>query len=56
MYLREVRCMTYAENVLTAYQSRAASDNWAGWAIANPTLETILNEAEMLYAKETADE
>jgi hypothetical protein len=47
-YYGELRRMILAENIVTAYHARAQSESWAAWAAKNPTLERILNEAEIL--------
>lgn len=39
----EIRRMIAADNVVKAYRSRAASDNWAQWAQKNPEMSRLLN-------------
>ena len=40
--------MIYSENIVTAYRSRAQSNNWAEWVQSNPGLAGMLAEAEKL--------
>jgi len=40
--------MIYAENIVTAYSSRAQSNNWAEWVSSNPGLADMLADAEQL--------
>lgn len=40
--------MIHAENIVTAYRSRAQSKNWAEWVNSNPVLADMLAEAEKL--------
>ena len=40
--------MIAAENIVTAYLSRRASQNWGKWAQDNPALEKIILDAEVL--------
>jgi hypothetical protein len=40
--------MIHAENIVTAYRSRAQSPNWAEWVKSNPALADILSDAERL--------
>jgi len=40
--------MIYAENIVTAYRSRAQSNNWAEWVVSNPGLADMLADAEKL--------
>lgn len=47
-YFGELKRMIYAENIITAYRSRAQSDNWASWVNSNPKLADMLAEAEKL--------
>ena len=42
---KEIREMTLADNVLRAYRSRQASENWAAWAEAHPGENRLLIEA-----------
>jgi hypothetical protein len=44
----ELRRMIYAENIITAYKSRAQSNDWAKWIKDNPTAAEMLAEAEMI--------
>jgi len=46
--------MVIAENIHTAYQSRARAKNWAAWVKDNPVLADLLDEARQL-AEETND-
>jgi hypothetical protein len=47
-YFGELRRMIYAENIVTAYRSRAQSQNWASWVNSNPVMADMLAEAEKL--------
>ena len=47
-YYGELRRMIVAENIVTAYHSRAQSKNWASWVESNPGLADMLAEAEKL--------
>lgn len=49
-YYGEMNRMIAAENIVTAYESRKRSQNWAEWTQSNPRLAAILAEAEKLYA------
>jgi hypothetical protein len=40
--------MSVVQNIVTAYQSRAKSDNWADWASKNPGLNSLLNHAMLI--------
>lgn len=40
----EIQAMLLVDNVVTAYRSRAASDNWAEWAARNPAANLLLTE------------
>ncbi len=42
----EVRRLVTAENIVKAYQGRAAAENWATWANENPVLSALLFEVE----------
>jgi hypothetical protein len=46
---QEIRSMSLSENVYSAYQERARSENWAQWAEANPGKARLINAAGMLY-------
>lgn len=48
--VRELRAMTYAENVVKAYRERAKAENWAAWASANPGKARLL-EAGASYGE-----
>jgi len=48
LYFGETRRMILAENIATAYRARKQSENWAQWAQANPIMEKILIETEIL--------
>jgi hypothetical protein len=48
LYFGEIRRMIAAENIVTAYLSRRASQNWGKWAQDNPALEKIILDAEVL--------
>lgn len=39
---KELRRMILAENVVSAYKSRAASDNWVFWSQENPEQDALL--------------
>lgn len=45
-YYGELRRLILAENIVTAYQTRKRSENWAAWAENNPVMAKILAEAE----------
>jgi len=45
----EIRMMTLADNVVTAYKERARSENWKEWTENNPGKAHILNTAGRLY-------
>jgi hypothetical protein len=47
-YYGELRRMIVAENIVTAYRSRAQSNNWAEWVNSNPGLADMLADAEKL--------
>jgi hypothetical protein len=47
-YFGELRKMIYAENLVTAYRSRAQSKNWAEWVNSNPVMADMLADAEKL--------
>ncbi len=47
-YFGELHRLIVAENILTAYQSRARSNNWAEWVSQNPKMANLLIEAEKL--------
>ena len=53
-YAGELRRMVIAENIQTAYQSRARAKNWAAWVKDNPALADLLDEARQL-AEDTDD-
>ena len=38
----ELKSMVLAENVVSAYESRAKAENWAAWANKNPELSKLL--------------
>jgi len=41
--------MIYADNIVNAYRSRAASNgNWAAWATSYPKIAALLAEAEKI--------
>jgi hypothetical protein len=42
--VRETRALEMTERVVSAWQSRAGSKNWAEWAKKNPELQRVLNE------------
>jgi hypothetical protein len=44
----EMRRMAAQENIVTAYQSRKTSENWAEWATKNPSLVSILADVESI--------
>jgi len=46
---QEVRSMTLADNVYSAYKERARSENWAEWASTHPTKARLLAEVGLLY-------
>lgn len=46
--MRDMRRMVATENVIAAYRGRAAAENWAKWAKANPGLSDLLNWAAMV--------
>lgn len=43
---KELRALMTAENIVTAFRSRAASSNWVAWAESNPRLAHRLLEIE----------
>ena len=47
-YVRELRCLILAENIVHAYKIREASSNWAAYALDNPEMASILVEAQKL--------
>jgi len=47
-YFGELRRMIVSENIVTAYQSRAQSKDWASWVNKNPVMANLLAEAERL--------
>lgn len=47
----ELNRMIATENILIAYQSRKASDNWGQWGQDHPDLEKILIDAELINAR-----
>lgn len=49
-YYGEINRLIYAEHIVSAYRSRAQSNNWMEWAASNPRLATMLAEAEKLHA------
>jgi hypothetical protein len=48
LYYGELRRMILAENIVIHYRRRAASSNWAAYALDNPEMAQILLEAEKL--------
>lgn len=40
--------MILAENIVTAYRSRAQSNNWAEWVSTHPLMAEMLADAEKL--------
>ena len=46
----EYICLITADNIVSSYESRARSANWAEWAQSNPRMAGILAEATKLYA------
>jgi hypothetical protein len=44
----EIRGMIMAENVVNAYLSRKASDNWGKWAADNPKMDELLKRIEVM--------
>jgi hypothetical protein len=55
-YLRELRCMRVAENLVAAYRSRQQSNNWAEWIESNPKLADMLAVAERLYLEDETED
>jgi hypothetical protein len=48
-YFGELRRMMIAENIVRAYEGRAAhKGGWAAWSTDNPELSELLHAAEML--------
>jgi len=41
--------MQIAEYIIQAYQSRAASNNWATWAKSHPEQNELLMTAQRIY-------
>jgi len=50
---REVRAMVLAENVMRAYRTRKAAQNWVEWAKQHPEDNALLNEAMKLWQMQT---
>jgi hypothetical protein len=48
LYYGETQRMITAENIVFAYRSRAASEDWGAWAQKYPDLEKLLIDVEML--------
>lgn len=48
LYDKEQKLLALAENIVYAYRDRQASQNWGAWAIENPNLSRLLNEAMLL--------
>ena len=46
---QEVRTMTLADNVYSAFKERARSENWAEWAGKFPDKARLLADAGRLY-------
>ena len=46
---QEVRSMTLADNVYSAYKERARAENWAEWAGTHPAKARLLAEVGQLY-------
>ena len=46
-FFGELRRMIAAENIVNAYNSRAAAENWAEWTQKNPMLARILADVEI---------
>lgn len=44
----EIRRMTFAENVKSAYLSRKGSTNWGAWAQDHPRQDRLLTEIEVM--------
>ena len=42
----EMRRMVVVDNILTAYKSRKAAEDWAKWASDNPANARLLNDVE----------
>ena len=47
-YFGELRGLIAAENIVTAYKSRAHATDWAAWVRDNPLLAELLIDAEMI--------
>ena len=47
-YFGELRRLIAAENIVTAYKSRAHAPDWAAWVRDNPLLAELLLDAEKL--------
>ncbi len=47
-YFGELRRMIAAENIVTAYKSRAHAENWVAWARDNSVLASLLVDAEKI--------
>lgn len=48
LYFGEINRMSYAENTVNAYHSRAKSTNWAEWVDDNPVRAAMLAEVEQM--------
>ena len=46
LFAREYYAIRAAEVIVSAYRSRAKSDNWAAWANEHPELSQILFDAQ----------
>lgn len=44
----EILCMNTAESILSAYNERSKSKQWATWAVGNKDKSEMLNEAMKL--------
>lgn len=49
LYEREIRRMTVASNLVSAYRERAKSTNWVEWASSNKAISDLLIKAKVLY-------
>lgn len=47
-YYGELRRLVVAENIVSAYQSRAGSENWAEWSAKYPAQAALLAKVEMI--------
>ncbi len=51
-YFGELRRLIIAENIVTAYRSRARAENWASWSRESPVMANLLAEVEVLVNKD----